>query len=331
MLMSNVKLFRYLTGSLIVGILGVVFGVTAVQNAAATDGTRMTNQRSRAELNVQGHACHGANVFNGQPLSTYSTTESFLPEDVYDFWSSFALTEIGVYTPNGAVDVTADTPLDSIMASHVSDGMREVLGDEIADLVVEEQLNVPIHESYTPPPFDAFGTAESRVQLPWEPFAPLPNISKFGVDWNHDGPITLAEWNQANGNVQLRQYPDGSGSVHIEAHGLVPNAVYTLWQVFAVTDELPEGMAPIVGMPLGGIPNTVTADKYGRATYERLLDYDPFDLENPLMYIAFLHHWDHVLYGSWAVADLQGLPGGLVAGDQLCFPTGDYLLDVQSR
>ncbi|MEM7331631.1 MAG: hypothetical protein AAF490_06040 [Chloroflexota bacterium] len=327
----NLKSFRLLVGTAIVGVLGIVFGITAVQNAGATDGNTFTHKRANARLTVQGHVCHGANVYNNLPLSDYANAESFLEPEIFEFWTEFSPPEVGVLGPDGALDVTADTPLDSIMATHLSDGMAELLGQDLANLVPEEQLNVPIHDSYTPVLFDFDGSVQSRQQLPWQVPAPFPNVDKFTVDWNHREPITLAQWNLADGTVHLVRYADGTGSVHIKAQGLVPNAIYTVWEVFAITDELPEGIAPIMGLPMGGLPNVVTADKFGNATFDRHLDYDPFDLENPLMYIALFQHWDNVLYGVGAVGELRGLAPGLVGGDQLCFPTGNHLLDIQSR
>jgi hypothetical protein len=76
---------------------------------------------------------------------------------------------------------------------------------------------------------------------------------------------------------------------------------------------------------MGGLDNTIVADKHGRATLKRQLNYCPLEHENPLMYVSLFLHWDHVLYGAGPVMIDQGMIPGRVGSNHLCFPTGDYL------
>ncbi len=289
----------------------------------------VTTQR----LTLAGKACHGANHVNGMALTDYANTISFLPTEVFDFWSSYHFPEIGVQGPNQAKDISIDTSPDSIMVTHFSAAIRERLvslfGEEVVKRIPLNQLNTPIHDAYTIAPFDAIGTADSRVQLPWSPPFPIFGVKKLEVNWNREDPITLGEWNQARGKIALKCHQNGTGRVRLTANGLIPNNVYTAWQIFALTIQLPPGAAPIAGGPLGGIPNTVVANKRGKVVYERDLDYCPLELENPLMYESLAHHWDNAVYGASSAAILQGLPAGLVLSNQICFPVGNSLLKAQ--
>lgn len=283
-------------------------------------------------LKVDGHACHGANYFNGSVLSDYANAAAFLPPDVLAFWSNFLAPEVGVLNTapgaTNALPVTSATPLDSVMAT--LDLFQLGFGVAAPD---PAQVNIPIHDAFTQIDF-----AGNRDQVP----VASPAEHKFTLARNEvwAEPITLEEWNMANGKVTLKCHADGTGSVRIKAKKLIPLATYTVWQVFAVTEGVADPTAPnlvsdasgtpmLAFGPMGGVPNSLIADAKGRAEYRRDLSYCPLDLEDPLMYIALYAHWDHAVYGTFPEQGLAGLPTGVVGGDHLCFPTGDYLLDAE--
>lgn len=308
------------------------------------------------ELSVEGEATHGINVFNGEQITDFANTQSFLSPEVFGFWSNVTIDEVGVFSPGGSQDITTETSLNSIIATHIPDDVSDILtdafGQDISDIIPEEQLNVPIHESFTIPsalavepnsesepsnpesePLNSDSgplELESRIQLPFNFPGPLADNPKFTVE-NTQEPVTLQDWNQATGNVELESYSDATGHVRIEAEGLLPNAVYTAWSVFAVTEESPEGtegVSPFAGTPLSGLPNTIVADENGEAVFERDLNYDPLELDNPLMYITLFQHWDNVIYGINNA--IEEFSVGLVGSNQLFFPVGNHLLEAET-
>ena len=295
-------------------------------------------------LVLKGQVCQGANYYNGEPITDYANTESFLPPDVFAFWNNFAVPEVGVMhptDPNAKSEfVTADTPLDYIMATIDPGGGFGIVP------VPEELLNIPINEAHVlagPPlnPFDVHSNGQTRrFQIPGA------SESQNSVDlvrnkiW--EDPITLERWNKATGTARYSCDAKGNGYVRIRARNLIPGVPYTVWEVFAINNRdivtnqpflnLPPQISfesPIAAAPFGGIPNTVVADSRGSAVYERELNYCPLDTDNnPLMYNAFFLHWDNNVYGAWFDQSGVGFPIGVVAGDHLCFPVGNHLLEA---
>ncbi len=275
-----------------------------------------------ATLIVEGCPCHGGNSFNNAPLTDYANAAPFLPAAVLSWWSTFHVEEVGVVDPDPlAIDSTvidASTPLDSVIATH----LPPIFADPQVLIDRPEMFNIPIHESYVV----VNGLSGERDQLP----AATPGLDKLALVRQRAEPVTLGEWNEANGHVRLTCFADGTGRVRITARNLTPHVVYTVWQVFAVTDPLPPGFPPISASPMGGAPHYFVPNKHGRAVYERDLHYCPLDTDTtPLMYISLFQHWDHSLYGTSPDGSWQGFPFGLVAADHLCFPTGDFLLDAE--
>ena len=76
---------------------------------------------------------------------------------------------------------------------------------------------------------------------------------------------------------------------------------------------------------MGGFPNDVVSDSLGRAKLVRMLNYCPLDLENPLVFISLLAHFDHVLYGATPDGFGNDWAGGLVGAGHLYFETGNHL------
>ncbi len=166
----------------------------------------------------------------------------------------------------------------------------------------------------------------------------VPNDAGVGTPRRNtqlNKPVTVAEWNKAEGYAQLRCKPDGTGSVRVIASGLIPQGVYTAWEVVAInsadydpTD--PTAPPPIAGTAFGGVPNTIIPDRFGRAVYDRDLNYCPLDTgERPLMYIALLYHSDAMVYGAYfdqgQLDPGAALPIGTVSADHVCIPVGNAL------
>jgi len=290
----------------------------------ATTALLLTNNALADNYSVQsvpGYSCHGGNTFNGQQLTDYKHTESFLPPSAFQFWNNFYISEIGVKGDTEAQEITPQTPMNSPVVTIYSDSTKDFIMSLGIDLdpalTPSEEFNVPISRAYT------ITSSGPRTQLP----TIAQDLHKFSPVQNRTEEITLADWNEAKGRMLLSCKGDDSGNVRLIADGLIPNGIYTVWQVFAVTNapDGQQGPIPMTFSPMGGLDNTLVADNHGRAKFKRSLNYCPLERENPLMYVSLFLHWDHVLYGAAPVMIDQGMIPGRVGSNHLCFPTGDYL------
>ncbi|MGI9595531.1 MAG: hypothetical protein ACR2QK_05200 [Acidimicrobiales bacterium] len=190
-------------------------------------------------------------------------------------------------------------------------------------------INVPYHRVPMPVDWDgrrAFIEDHSATALqPLPPTRALPNP-----------PWTLGDFIGVEGRMQLRCRADGSAHVRIRGRGYQPNVVLTVWLVWGNHPDT--GLPPVVPQPLGGIPNTVTADVNGAFRFERQLAIcpmrDEFGLSRPLA-IDIASHPDGVSYGGYPENPLatfkvtdpetgevfltQGLGAGVVGMDQGVF------------
>lgn len=308
------------------GLAALMLGTSA--SAAGPQGMKRFQR-------VNGQACQGANYFNGGPVSDYQNTKSFLKPDVFTFWAenpllggtALRVPEVGAIDPQSGLGlpITGATPFDWVMG-----GLAQPFSEGAPDPSV---LNVPLHE--IPVIYDNRGVEaviendepvvrNRRRQLPQDGLAGTPVRN---AELNK--PITVEEWNEADGRAYLGCTGDGRGWVRLRLSGLVPQMPYTAWEVFA--DNGPDfNPAPIIPAPLGGVPNTIIPDKNGRATYERDLHYCPLDTApRALMYIAILLHSDQMVYGAYfdqgGLDDGAALPIGNVSADHVCIPVGNSL------
>lgn len=298
--------------------------------------TVVTLTRKSLPATVVGQPCHGANIFNGEQIASFEGLVDVLGGATsfpYLFWSNFALTEIGVLNPGGtdAALIDATTPLDAVMATKFDVGGP---GGAFADLdpEIQARYNVPIHQAHQIADFS--GNREQVVGTNTN------NPSKLVVQSNSNTPVTLEQWNSVQGEIKFNCFSDGTGDAYVEAKNLIPNGIYTVWALFAVTnppaDFVPQFPAanfgvdlPVAFQGLGGAPMTIVADNNGKAEWFRDLNFCPLELENPLMYNALLYHWDNSLYGAMPQTPfLAETATGLVASDHLYFNTGEALLDV---
>ncbi len=297
---------------LVSGLAGLAsFAFTA--NVSAAGGDVMV-QRT-----IEGHVCHGANYYNGEQITDYASLQPFLSEEEFAYWNTFLLPEVGVINNDpeatNALSVQADTPLHSLMAAFILPGQEPFA-------LHPESINVPLNNPYLrDDSLDA-----TRKQLPLQSEMPSKLMPGTRNDM-YAKPWTLRRWNRVNGSVELGCYDDNSGYVRVAARQLLPGIPYTVWSIFSTDKDEYQGFGiPLVAAGIGGAPFQLAADRLGRATFERELGYCPLEIEDPMMYIALLAHFDNELYGT-APFDATAPFGTGYYADHLCFPTGDHLLD----
>ena len=196
------------------------------------------------------------------------------------------------------------------------------------DIAPPELLNIPLH--------DVARVADdgSRVRvktadqtLPFELARSTPNET-----------ITLGDWMKAEGKMTFTCLEDGTATVSIDADGLVPNGVYTLWGIFwrdFSGDGNIDGMAP---SPLGGVPNVLVADLDGSGEIYRTLNYCPQN-EFTLVTTALAYHSDGNVYGGAPEIMMPpGVTSGMVSHEHLAWGVhvqgpliGSYIADALAQ
>lgn len=99
--------------------------------------------------------------------------------------------------------------------------------------------------------------------------------------------FTEQKWTQASGTARVVERENGEDVIRLEAEGLVPDGIYTVWWV----------NPRIIGMdmgPGGGLPqNTFTADHEGKAEARLTVSSD-----NDYQMMVIAYHADHRLHGE---------------------------------
>ncbi|MDR9403934.1 MAG: hypothetical protein RI580_10885, partial [Halothece sp. Uz-M2-17] len=88
---------------------------------------------------------------------------------------------------------------------------------------------------------------------------PSTQLKAIGMSGLPNG-FSESEWMQASGDVMITNVTDNSYTIKVEATGLVPHGLYTVWWMKE------EGGGNVAG-PTGGLPyNDVRADRDGNLT-----------------------------------------------------------------
>lgn len=242
---------------------------------------------------LEGHVVTGFNRFLGAPVWDLGPGAGGV-----GFSFLFAYEE-GAAKPS---PLTAASPMDTVLAT----GFDEAL---FGDIAPSELLNIPLHD------VARVANDGSRVRvktadetLPFELARSTPNET-----------ITLADWTSAEGNMTFTCFEDGTATVEIDAQGLIPNGVYTLWGIFFRDfsgDGNIDGMAP---SPLGGVPNVLVAGLDGSGSMIRNLNYCPQD-ETTLVTTALSFHSDGNVYGGAPeILMSPGITSGMVSHEHLAW------------
>ncbi len=102
---------------------------------------------------------------------------------------------------------------------------------------------------------------------------PIPTTRSLPND-----PDTIESFTGVRGLMWLRCRRDGTANVRIWGRRYAPNSVLTVWVIWQNPPE--SGLPPILPLPLGGAPNTAVADKRGRFSFERTLNFCPMETQN---------------------------------------------------
>ncbi len=260
----------------------------------------LVSGKGRDRTKIEAVAVTGANRLLSQP--------------VWDLGPPFGLGGFNFvfgFNPAGPdpLDLDESTPGDTLLATGADPNILAVFGLTLDD-IDPDLLNVPFRDVAI-----IVDPAGGRAQVP-----SVLDVPGFAPSKSRpNDPITLDQWLEASGSLRIRCRDDGTAIVRVKLKKLIVNGVYTLWGVFVLdldNDGIDESIVPV---PLGGVPNVLIADKQGKASITRTVNFCP--LEEPrLKTINIAFHSDGNVYGGVRALPLAGLPGGVVTHDQINFP-----------
>ncbi len=265
---------------------------------------------------INAMAVTGVNDLCGSPIWDFPINYTFLGE--YD-------------ETEGAIDALPLNELncqnDDIILATTTDS--NFLADFGAPSDASElNKNIPINEVAV-----IVGGDSHRSQVPFRQDTVLsPSITN-----GHSAtPTTLGDWMEAKGTARLTCKRNGTAKFSARFHNLIPNGVYTMWEIWSTENNL--GDTAIAAVPLGGVPNVLAADPHGRAKYSRILSGCPKTeiLQNGdvMRFIDVVYHSDGNVSGGVPglggtvsrFVDAEGndytstLPVGTISHTHLIFP-----------
>lgn len=267
---------------------------SAVAVAALGSTTDVLAQTNSSYTRVDGVAVTGFN--------------RLLSEPVWDLGPGFGgigFNFVFGYNPDGStneIPLTSESSMDLIVASGFDPAQLAVVPQPDESTTNIPFKDVPIIVS---PAGDRAPVRASTEAEPWEASKSYPSRE-----------TTLGEWLKARGTLHIKCRNDGTAYMQVNAWGLIPNGVYTLWGVFSRDfsgDGNIDGMAPSA---LGGVPNLAVASAAGLASISRELNFCPTE-EETLKTVAMAYHSDGNVYGAVPELGAAGLPGGTVTHDHL--------------
>lgn len=212
-------------------------------------------------------------------------------EPIWDFPVNYTL--VGEYDPaSGATDakvLTRDScENDDLILASTTD--PEFLADFGVPADADDRIkNIPLN--VVPVIVQRNGT---RAQVPFvDDIVESPALA----NGNSTQPYTLGEWLNARGKGKIVCRNNGTAEISFKLRNLVPNGLYTAWEVWGTL-----GSSVLSPVPLGGIPNALTADRRGFATYSRNLTECPMDIQadgRNMTFIDVIFHSDGNVTGGF--------------------------------
>lgn len=258
------------------------------------------NKKIVSVLRIRGQAITGSNRLFSQPIW-----------DLGESLGSSGFNFIFAHNPGQAepLAITESTPMNAVLASGLDNNYLALFG-LTADSIDPSLVNVPIHKIPV-----LSGPAGQIFQLP----AALDVGATIRSRVATNKPVTLKKWLSAKAIAVFKCYANETSSVVIKFKSLIPDSIYSAWGVYSF-DTDGDGLGDqIGGVPLGGVPNILVADKNGSAKMSRKLNFCPKE-EPRLKYLTVAYHSDTNNNGAVPDQALLGMPGGTVAHAAISFP-----------
>jgi hypothetical protein len=251
--------------------------------------------KEKSSVVIQANVVTGFNRLQGVPLWNLSFG-----------LGAFGFDTVGAHQQQSSTSVPLAPWManDTVLGTYVDPTFLGLYG-LTPDVVPAEQLNLPLNDV----PVVLGPSGEEQAALPFIKEADILDYSRA----TPKSDITLGDWLSASGKAKL-VCRKRSSEVSIVMKNLIPNGLYTITGVFMS----PEGP---VAIPLGGVPNAVTANSRGRASFKRDLNFCFNNNESlgQLMIIDVTWHSNHTLYGTQTNLPFAGSFAGVVNHIHLSF------------
>jgi hypothetical protein len=231
-----------------------------------------------------GHAATGINDFCGQPIFSLDVPAGFNP--------LFHASVVGEHDPIGPLPIPlspTNCDEDIVLATYTDANFLNAVGlPDIDDRIKNIPLKqVPVINN----PTGSRGQLPALGNVPGNAFPPTKS------DPNET--ITLGDWLEAFGQMKLVCREDGTAKIKLKLRNLIPNGVYSVWGLW---NTVPPGVSGgrIVPLPLGGVPNAIVPNRWGRVNFSRELASCPKDVTpdgSIMMFIDVAFHSDNNLSG----------------------------------
>ncbi len=294
---------------------------TTAAIALSVTGTANASKTTK----IQGYVSHGVNIYNGERIADYSNASPIVP------WlnPSPLIDEVRAYDEanDTAAVITLETNKQSLIAT--SDTFFNFMNPN--GIIDPALINTPIGNIGSN--YFGFQAPEDRIipdAFPMPGSAPSVYYAK-----RVNATPTVEQWNKISGLISVREKRNGNFKVKVTIKNGLPNGLYTLWDVGATNPltEKEQGYA----VPMGGLPNVMVTDAKGCSYTEIEMPYSIVreckeGAQSCSSYINAVYHWDQQVYGASPGETFLGLPAGVLAANQLTWPTsGDVLLDPPTR
>lgn len=298
----------------------IVSAMSFMAFASEDDKSKSTTTGS-----IPGYVSHGTNTYNGMPIGDYTK----VAPKIGMFHASPPIEEIGVYQKGainaGSITEKTDRRL-PVATTRVWLNAMYPTGH-----VDPNWINVPLAKIGT----NFFGSSAITDRV-----VPVdyPNAAIEPTIFREKGVIsspTVADWEKISGKLSYVNHKDGTSTVKITINDAFPNAVYTLWDV-GVKNPLTE-LESMYGIPFGGLPNIVLTNAKGCGYKEISLPYQvnrecKKGAASCTSYVSAFYHWDTQVFGGDPAASGYGAPVGVIAGNQMIWPTtGDVLVEPVTK
>eukprot|EP00486_Rosalina_sp_Unknown_P012856 CAMPEP_0201579846 /NCGR_PEP_ID=MMETSP0190_2-20130828/27729_1 /ASSEMBLY_ACC=CAM_ASM_000263 /TAXON_ID=37353 /ORGANISM="Rosalina sp." /LENGTH=346 /DNA_ID=CAMNT_0048014875 /DNA_START=105 /DNA_END=1146 /DNA_ORIENTATION=+ len=276
---------------------------------------------------VEGFVTHGVNNYNGERIVDLIST------GFGQSWDT-PIYEQQVLNTNGpnAELITASTDRNTELA--MGRFFTDALGSVGSITPNEDLFNQPYYDVGTITQ-SSLSIDDRSIPISFDNIPSDPSIA-FGNSYLPDSVNpnpTLAEWEEGSGLIEI-DCNNGIADVTISVCNLLPEALYTVWEV-GISNPGPNEAA--YWYPAGGLGNVIRTDENGNGELNINMPWCPVRECIPdsstdcQIYFSVFHHNDYIVWGG----DAAGLfwkpisyPAGIVGSNHLWFPLfGENLQD----
>eukprot|EP00484_Ammonia_sp_Unknown_P024689 CAMPEP_0197031210 /NCGR_PEP_ID=MMETSP1384-20130603/10280_1 /TAXON_ID=29189 /ORGANISM="Ammonia sp." /LENGTH=324 /DNA_ID=CAMNT_0042460707 /DNA_START=45 /DNA_END=1019 /DNA_ORIENTATION=- len=294
----------------------VVYTIAAVAVSNAQNcGWRKLEYGPNGGGYVDGFVAHGMNNFNGDPVVDFTDFGGLFNMPM---WGQYALNE------NGPMEIRPDASTDRSLQL----AMGRFLSELVPDITPDESLyNQPYYDvgtiTVTSTNIDERTVPTAFAEIASDPSTAFANGDVYFPPSVNPNP-TLGEWEMGSGRIEIDCH-DGRATVKVRVCNMMPEALYTLWDVGI---SHPGGAEEPYVFAAGGVGNVLRTDEHGNGRLKVYMPWCPsrecvpgVSVDCQLVF-SLLHHSDYMSYGAESAPAFfkpYGYPDGIAGTGHLIF------------